>query len=306
MKRKLGVAILVLATALVGTPEAVTQFRDLNAALCRWASHSFGGSLLVYADGASERALPDRYDYHEVAPVVRPSALDQSASGYGLMASLSTAPAVERAPAASCPVQAQAARRAAPAVIAAATRPQRVSAPRVAAPVARRVERDAAAAEIARQFERAVSLTTKALDGKLRGLKFEYKNDSAAAGKLKALRLKAVTEALKERRASAPAVRVVSFARELPAPTPLPALELLAPALPPYAELARRENEEEARPGPAPDGAKRRDPRARKNARPDAPRTLEPRQFDVAPFVIMASTQTEATGFNCDSGGNDR
>jgi hypothetical protein len=301
MKRKLGVALLVVATALAGTPEAVTQFRDLNAALSRWASNNLGGSFLVYAEGTNERALPDRYDYHSVAPVVRPSALDQSASGYGLMASLSAplnAPAAHTQ--ASCPMQQQ--RRALETAAARTPRPRVVEA-RAARQVARRTERTEASAEVARELERAVNLTTKALGAKLRVLKLEDETEGAVlVDQLKALRLKAATEARKERRA-AERTRVVSFTQPWPAPVAVPAVELTAPALPAYVALARRQNEEEARPGAAPDtNGKRRDAKARRNTRPEGPnaRPVEPRQFDVSPFVIMASTQTDATGFDCD------
>src|SRR2546423_12371757 len=98
MKRKLGVALLIIATALAGTPEAVKQFHDLNRQLRAWASTSLGGSFLVYAETTNERALPDRYDYHEVAPVM-PHADAPDASSYGLMASL-TLPASSKHP---CP-----------------------------------------------------------------------------------------------------------------------------------------------------------------------------------------------------------
>ena len=83
MKRKVGIALLVIATVLAGAPEAVRQFHDLNKALRHWAGTNLGGSFLVYAeDNSNERALPDRYDYHQVAPPVR-------LSSYGLTASLS-------------------------------------------------------------------------------------------------------------------------------------------------------------------------------------------------------------------------
>src|ERR687886_121562 len=98
MKRKLGVALLIIATALAGTPEAVKEFHDLNRQLRSWASTNLGGSFLVYAETTSEHARPDRYDYHEVAPVM-PRATEPDASSYGLMASL-TLPATSERP---CP-----------------------------------------------------------------------------------------------------------------------------------------------------------------------------------------------------------
>src|SRR2546423_11752761 len=100
MKRKLGIALLVIATVLAGAPEAVRQLHDLNAALRHWAGTNLGSSFLVYAEDSTDHARPDRYDYHQIAPPVRTIA-------YGSTASLSLPDAAHEGSA--CPFERRAA-----------------------------------------------------------------------------------------------------------------------------------------------------------------------------------------------------
>src|SRR5438045_2368970 len=161
MKRKLGVALLIVATALAGTPEAVKQFHDLNRSLRAWASTSLGGSFLVYAEGTNERALPDRYDYHEVAPVM-PRATEPDASSYGLMADLTLPATVAHA----CPfarqreaVQTEVARRAHTVEQHVAVQTPR----RAARPLPSKAQQD----QLAREIERATGVAARVLGTKL-------------------------------------------------------------------------------------------------------------------------------------------
>jgi hypothetical protein len=76
--------------------------------------------------------------------------------------------------------------------------------------------------------------------------------------------------------------------------------------LPSEIAWTRRGGEEENRPVPAVEPITKRNAgvRARtRNTRPGA-RAVEPREFDVAPFVIMASSDGETKGFNCNGKDN--
>src|SRR5437868_6152088 len=152
MKRKLGIALLIIATVLAGTPEAVRQFHDLNKAVRHWAGTNLGGSFLVYAEDGVDRARPDRYDYHQVASPARPAS-------YGLTASLSL-PSEHEHP---CPFQQQ--QRAIERTNNTA-RTKREAAHAVeqlahAKQSARATQRE----QLARQIERTVKLTVKAFGG---------------------------------------------------------------------------------------------------------------------------------------------
>ena len=296
MKRKLGVALLIVATALAGTPEAVKQFHDLNRSLRAWASTSLGGSFLVYAEGTNERALPDRYDYHEVTPVM-PRATAPDASSYGLMADLTLPATVEH----TCPfarqreaVQIEVARRA-PAVeqhvaVQTARRPR---------PLPIKVRQD----QLAREIERATGVAARMLGTKLNAQQFaELLRTQALEAKLKGLRIKTSAETTKAKRVAP--VRIARLEKDEALPV-ADSFEFSAP-LPPEIAWTRRGGEEENRPAAAEEPAKRNaNGRARPAARtrPGA-RAPEPREFDVAPFVIMASTDGEAKGFNCNGKDN--
>ena len=179
MKRKLGIALLIIATVLAGTPEAVRQFHDLNRALRHWAGTNLGGSFLVYAEDGSDRALPDRYDYHQVAPPAR-------LANYGLTASLSQ-PAMHDD--GNCPLQHRRAIERTPDV----TRSTReeVRAVEQAAPSQQHAERTVERKQL-REIERALRVTVRSFNGEL--------NEEQLALKLKTLRMKPTTETLKARR----------------------------------------------------------------------------------------------------------
>ena len=72
------------------------------------------------------------------------------------------------------------------------------------------------------------------------------------------------------------------------------------PAPLPLTELARRNNEDENRPGATSEEQSKRksDAKARKSTKPGA--RGDQRQFDVSPFVIMAAADADAKGFDCD------
>ena len=298
MKRKLGVALLIIATALAGTPEAVKQFRVLNRSLHDWASASLGGSFLVYAETTNERALPDRYDYHEVAPVVSPAAAPD-ASSYGLMASLAT-PLPATVEHTNCPL----ARRREALQVEVAPRAHAAE-KRVGTQTARRtrtVTINVRQDQLAREIERATNMAARVLGGKLNAQQFaELIKTQALETKLKTLRFKQTNATTKVRR-GAPVVRIARLEEE-----PLPfvnGFEMSAP-LPPELALTRRPNEEENRPAASPEESVKRNAngKARTRTRPGA-RSTEQREFDVAPFVIMASTDGETKGFDCNGKDN--
>ncbi len=297
MKRKLGVALLIVATALAGTPEALKQFHDINQTLQHWTRTSLGGSFLVYAESTGERAgLPDRYDYHQLAPHV---AAAPAASSYGLMASLSLPEAAAHAHApATCPS------------VAPRRTVERVNnAPRARAVETRTVARtertlrrtrELRGDQLAREIERAATIAARVLGTKLDAQQFaEIIKGQELDAKLKALRIRPSRETLLKPRRPVP-VRVALFTEDA-----LPVVNGFEPAAPlPLAELARRGNEDENRPGAtAEEQSKRKgDAKTRKTQKPGA-RTGEQRDFDVAPFVIMAATDADTKGFGCD--GND-
>ncbi len=299
MKRKLGVALLIIATALAGTPEAVKQFHDLNRSLRAWASASLGGSFLVYAEGPNERTLPDRYDYHEVAPGL-PRTTESDAASYGLMASFSL-------PEAPCPFahrreasRAEAAPRA------------HAAAPRVAlAQTARRMRTvtiNVRADQLAREIERATNVAARALGTKLDARQFAALIKAQATdAKLKTWRFKTTTfkttnETTRVRRATP--VRIARLEEE-----PLPFVERfeVSAPMPPELALTRRGNEEENRPPAVPEEPAKRNPNGKVRTRPQRPgaRSTESREFDVAPFVIMASTDGEVKGLDCNGKDNN-
>jgi hypothetical protein len=195
MKRKLGIALLIIATVLAGTPEALSQFHTVGLALRQWAGKNLGGSFLVYAADTGERALPDRYDYHMVAPATHKN-------GGEVMARLSLSEAISGHAASMCPF----------------ALPQRneVRAPKVAphskhtlpAPSARieaqtarlRAEREAQRAQ-ARELARVLRETFKALGGEFNNAGFDAPaREAELAAKLKALRPKQGVETIKLRR----------------------------------------------------------------------------------------------------------
>ncbi|PYS89254.1 MAG: hypothetical protein DMF64_18250 [Acidobacteria bacterium] len=178
MKRKLGIALLIIATVLAGTPEAVRQFHGLNRALRHWAGTNLGGSFLVYAEDGSDRALPDRYDYHQVAPPAR-------LASYGLTASLSQ-PATHETP---CPFEhRRAVERAQPALRTQAT----AHAVEQVARNQQRAERTIEREQLARDIRRTLKLTVKTFGGEL--------SEQQLATKLRTLRMKPAAETLKTRR----------------------------------------------------------------------------------------------------------
>ncbi|HYX40261.1 MAG TPA: hypothetical protein VE821_01120 [Pyrinomonadaceae bacterium] len=189
MKRKLGIALLVIATMLAGAPEAVRQFHDLNKAVRHWAGTNLGGSFLVYAeDNNGERALPDRYDYHQVAPPVRPAS-------YGLTASLSLPATHDATP---CPL---ARRRTIERTQQAPRTPATTHASEQVARSQRRIEREVQHAQTAREIRRVLRLTVKSLGDEVNSPAFvESLNTPELATKIKALRIKPSVEPLKPRR----------------------------------------------------------------------------------------------------------
>jgi hypothetical protein len=299
MKRKLGVALLIIATALAGTPEAVKQFHVLNRQLHTWASASLGGSFLVYAETTNERALPDRYDYHEVAPVVTPTD-EPDASSYGLMASLATPlpAAIEHTP---CPL----ARRREALQVEVAPRAHATE-KRVAAQTARRthtVTINVRQDQLTREIERATDVAAHALGGKLNAQQFaELIKTQTLETKLKMLRFKQTDATTKVRRV-APVVRTARLEEDEAVPF-VNRFEMSAP-LPPELASTRRPNEEENRPAASPEEPAKRNAnnKTRTRTRPGA-RSTEQREFDVAPFVIMASTDGETKGFDCNAKDN--
>jgi hypothetical protein len=194
MKRKVGIALLVIATVLAGTPEAVRQFHDLNKALRHWAGTNLGGSFLVYAeDNSNERALPDRYDYHQVAPLIR-------LSSYGLTASLSVPSThnVTPCPFAHHPIVERAVQ--APRVQATAHATEQVA--RSQQRSARTVQREQMARE-AREIRRALRLTIQSLNGEVsEPALVESLSAPELATKSKALKSKQPVETLKPRRSA--------------------------------------------------------------------------------------------------------
>ena len=295
MKRKLGVALLIMATALAGTPEALKQFQDLNQSLQNWAHTGLGSSFLVYAEGTAERALPDRYDYHQLAPVARHAV--PPAPSYGLMASLPRAIA-PIAPAAQEPGTCPVARRAAERV---AIAPRAVEAQTIARVTRRvRVSNTARPDQLAREIERAAQRAARALGIKLDAQQFaEIIKGQEVTTKLKALRIRPAGEALKLRRLAPVRVARLEADELLPFAADF---ELSAPV--PPAELARRNSDDENKPGAtAEEQSKRKaDAKARKGQKPGA--RGDQREYDVAPFVIMASTDGDAKGFDCNGKDN--
>ena len=183
MKRKLGIALLIIATVLAGTPEAVKQFHDLNRALRHWAGTNLGGSFLVYAEDGSDRALPDRYDYHQVAPPVR-------LTTYGLTASLSQPATHDDG---DCPLQHHRAIERTPYAVR-SRREEAQTVEQVARNeqhVEQHVERTIERAQL-REIERALRLSARSFNGEL--------SQEQVAIKLKSLRMKPTTEALRWRR----------------------------------------------------------------------------------------------------------
>ncbi|HEX8178254.1 MAG TPA: hypothetical protein VF525_01800 [Pyrinomonadaceae bacterium] len=296
MKRKLGVALLIVATALAGTPEAVKQFQDLSQSLHQWARTSLGGSFLVYAESTNDRALPDRYDYHQVAPLITRTD-EQGTASYGLMASLSLPAAAPQVPTAiACP---STERRSEQTV--AVLRAHAPSA-RPALQIARRpravvvTERE----QVAREIERATESAAHALGAKLNAQQFaEIIKGQDLEAKLKALRIKAAVETIKVRRIAP--VRSAQFeAPLLPFANSFAGSAVAAPL-----ELARGNNEDENRPGLPTVEEPRRNSNKTRTKRPNARPNAEQREFDVAPFVIMASTSVDAKGLDCDAHKND-
>ena len=60
MRRKLGVALAVIAIALSGAREAADQFRQLKSLAGGWATTNAWNSLLVYAAGTFDGLAPQR------------------------------------------------------------------------------------------------------------------------------------------------------------------------------------------------------------------------------------------------------
>lgn len=297
MKRKLGVTLLIIATTLAGTPEAVKQFQDLNAAVRHWASNSLGGNFLVYAAGANERALPDRYDYHQIAP--HPAAAPAEWS-YGLTADLSPV-AAPRAHAVACPSQRQ------PVVAQTDSLAHaRVNvAPQPRAQTARRTRETEAPARarltderLARELERAVTIVGHALGAKLRaqGLSDEARGQEAEA-KLKGLRLKTV-EMLKARRGVP-----VKIARLDDARTSL-GNQLAELSLLPAPVVFRLDREAQS-PVPAAAAHAKRNcvSKAGKAPRPAQSATCAnaTRETEVSPFVVTTAINAGSDGFNADN-----
>lgn|GEM_PF-5482199 len=301
MKRKLGIALLVVATAMAGTPEAVNQFHDINQALRQWARTSLGGSFLVYAEGTNEqRTLPDRYDYHVVAPLATRNSEPGAAASYGLMASLSL-PSAEHAHDGACPLQQR--RRAAEPKVAVLRVPAASVAAQPALQIARgrRVITLTGREPLTRQIERAAAIAARALGTKLSAQQFaEIIKGQDAEAKLKTLRIKSTAETIKVRRTQ-PA-RIARFEDfELPAVNGFAPPAPLAPV-----ELARRDNEDETRPAPGVEEPVKRNGNGKARSRTARPaRPSEQREFDVAPFVIMAAADANAKGLDCDARNKD-
>lgn len=295
MKRKLGVTLLIIATTLAGTPEAVKQLHDLNATLRHWASNSLGGSFLVYAEGTGEHAaLPDRYDYHQVAP----RAEERTAPSYGVTADISLASAPS-AHAGACPTERQhaveqtdrlARTRAtvSPSHTQLAQRPREVN----MAEHGRMTN-----AQLAREIERAFALAERALGAKLRGPALADEAREEAEVKVKQLRLK-TSDTVKLRRVMPARIAQlddagVPFINRLVAVNALPTVmtfsnneELPLPATPALAHAQRSSFS-----------------KAGKAARPaQSPACANSgREQEVSPYVVTTAISAGSDGFNADN-----
>ncbi len=297
MKRKLGVTLLIIATTLAGTPEAVKQFHDLNTAVRHWASNSLGGSFLVYAEGTNDRALPDRYDYHQVAP----RAAAPAVWSYGLTANLSPVAAPRAHDDAACPLQRQRTVEQSDSV----ARERVTIAPQPRAQMARRIREPSAPArvrlaneQLARELERAAVIVGRALGAKLRGqaLSDDARGQEAEA-KLKGLRLK-TAETLKVRR-----VMPVRVARLDDANMPL-SNRFAALNVWPAPVAFSRDNETQTLVRAAVAPAKRSGfSRAGKASRraPAAACAHASREAEVSPFVVTTAISAGSDGFNADN-----
>ncbi len=293
MKRKLGVTLLIIATTLAGTPEAVKQFHDLNTALRHWASNSLGGSFLVYAEGTGERAaLPDRYDYHQVAQ----RAEERAATSYGLTADIARA-AATHARADACPTQRRAVEQTEN-----LTRTRTTTVPQTRTQLAQRT-REVNTAEhgrmtneqLAREIERAIGIAERVLGAKLRGQALTDEAREEAEVKSKSLRLK-TTETVKTRRimpvrvarlddAGVPFIDRFADLNVLPTPVIFSRnAELPAPA------AAHAKQSSMSKVGKAP-----------RRAAPAAACANAPRETEVSPFVVTTAISAGSDGFNADN-----
>ncbi len=292
MKRKLGVTLLIIATTLAGTPEAVKQFHDLNMAVRHWASNSLGGSFLVYAESANERALPDRYDYHQVAP----RAAAPKIGSYGLTADLSPVAALRAHDDAACPLSPRRSVK----------QPDRVARERgpVGAQLARRTRETSAPArvrlpdeQLARELERAAVIVGRALGAKLHGQSLtDDARGQEAEAKLKGLRLK-TAETWKVRR-----IMPVRIARLDDATVPLSNRFAELNVLP-APVIFRSDNEPLAPPVAAAHAQQNCLNRVDKAPRP-APAAAcanAERAAEVSPFVVTIAISAGSDGFNADN-----
>jgi hypothetical protein len=289
MKRKLGVAFLIIATTLAGTPEAVKQFHDLNQTLQQWARTSLGSSFLAYAETTTEHALPDRYDYHEVAPLARRTN-EPADPNYGLLASFS----VTETPSAHvsvCPTQQRAAAQALIAVRA------RSAEKRSTQQVARapRVVVLTPQSAMTKELARAATMAVRAFGTKLNEQQVvELIKNQDLEKKLKSLRIKTSVENLKVRRV-----------------TPVRVARLDQPALPlgnsftvgvpsPPAALAPQAGDDEPRFGVSWSEPIKRNSKARTRVRHSGRTSEQQHESASASVVCTTATDAETTkGLDC-------
>jgi hypothetical protein len=290
MKRKLGVALLIIATTLAGTPEAVKQFQDLNQTLQQWARTSLGSSFLAYAETTNEHALPDRYDYHEVAPLARRT--DEPADpSYGLMASFSAVEATS-AHVSVCPAQQRAAEQA---LVAVRTRS---SEKRSAQQVARapRVVVLTQQSVLTRELARAATIAARAFGAKLNEQQVaELIKSQDLEKKLKSLRIKTSVENLKVRRMTP--VRVARL--DQPA-LPLGNSFTVGAPSPPPAAFAPQAGEDEPRFGVSWSEPVKRNSKARTRVRHSGRSSEQQHESDGASVVCTTTTDAATTkGLDC-------
>ncbi|MFL6211501.1 MAG: hypothetical protein ACJ74W_21815 [Pyrinomonadaceae bacterium] len=296
MKRKLGVALLIIATTLAGTPEAVKQFHDLNQTLQEWARTSLGSSFLAYAETTTEHALPDRYDYHQVAPLARRT--DEPADpSYGLLASFSAAEATG-AHVSVCPSQRRAAEQALGASRARST--EKRSAQQVAR--APRVVVLTQQSTMTTELARAATMAARAFGAKLNEQQLaELIKSQDLEKKLKSLRIKTSVENLKVRRV--PPVRIARLDQSLPTLG-----NGFASGMPlPPAAVAPQAGDDEPRFGVSWSEPVKRNSKARTRVRHSRRNSEQQHESDGAPVVCTTATDAETTkGFDCTDHDNDK